>query len=305
MTPSGADDALSRLGEDTLVERFTRNLPLSTEVVLGAGDDCAVVRPIGRGWLQLLKTDCIVEDVHFIADTSPRKVGWKAMARAVSDIAAMGGEPQHALVTLVLPKDLPLRRATGIYDGLKKCAAAFGVSIVGGETSSGPKTIISVALTGRVKAKQCLRRSGAKVGDAILVTGKLGGSFGGHHLDFKPRVAEGQWLAANVRVHAMMDLSDGLAKDLPRMAAASGLAGFEVWDERLPLRRGCTVAQAWGDGEDYELLFCIAPREVNKLMASWKKDFPRVKLTHVGHFTGEKTLRKVGAELGGWDHFRP
>lgn len=141
------------------------------------------------------------------------------------------------------------------------------------------------------------------MGDEILVTGRLGGSLGGHHLTFVPRVEEGRWLAESGLVHAMMDLSDGLAKDVPRMAALSGGLGWRVEGERLPLNEGCVVEDGMCDGEDYELLLAVPKGEVERLLELWGERFPQVLLSRIGSFVqgGEKkSLEYVG---GGWDHF--
>ncbi len=294
---------LAQLGEDALVRRLTEGLPLGADVVAGAGDDCAIVKPLGKGWLQLLKTDCVVEGVHFLPDTLAERTGWKAMARAVSDIAAMGGEPQHALVTLLVPPDCEVSKIEKLYEGLRACAERFGVSIIGGETSRASQLAVVISMTGRVKAARVVRRDGARVGDVIFVTGKLGGSRSGHHLDFVPRVAEAQWLVAHQRIHAMMDLSDGLGKDLPRMAAASEL-DFVIDEESLPTNEGCTQEQAWSDGEDYELLFAVAPRAVKQITDKWRNKFLEIPLTRVGRFVALGSGRVPAFRAEGWEHFQ-
>ena len=295
-------ETLAQIGEDALIARLTKNLSVGKDVLTAAGDDCAVVQPVGSGMLQLLKTDCIVEGVHFLRDTPKEKVGWKALARVISDIGSMGGTPQHALITLILPPDLPVRDVEELYVGLRRCAETFGVSIVGGETSRGNQWIISVSLTGSVLESHCLLRSGARVGDAIYVTGRLGGSLTGHHLDFMPRVTEAQWLAQHFEVHAMMDLSDGLAKDLPRMAAASQVS-FVLNEAALPLNPGCTTAQAWSDGEDYELLFALPFVLTPKQQEQWQTAFPRVPLSCIGYFVELGEGKEPSLSGGGWDHF--
>ncbi|HRJ10422.1 MAG TPA: AIR synthase-related protein, partial [Prosthecobacter sp.] len=173
------------------------------------------------------------------------------------------------------------------------------VSIVGGETSRGPALIVTVSMTGEAPAGRWIPRNAARAGDLLLVTGRLGGSIRGRHLRFEPRLAEARWLARHLPVHAMMDLSDGLAKDLPRMAAAAGL-GFEVEMQSLPRARGVTTEQAWGDGEDYELLLAVSPRVKPAALAAWRGAFPRLPLTRIGTLT-----RKPSTSLapGGWDHF--
>ncbi|MEO5721273.1 MAG: thiamine-phosphate kinase [Chthoniobacterales bacterium] len=275
---------LSELGEERLLKRLLPHLPTNKAVVSGAGDDCAVVRLPGAKELLLLKTDCVVEGVHFTAEAKASAVGWKAMARPLSDFAAMAGVPQFALVTLIAPASTTVGWTTELYRGLAKAARAFEVAIVGGETSStrGP-IAISVSLTGVVEKDRWVSRSGGKAGDELFVTGRLGGSRGGRHLRFRPRIEEARWLTANFRVHAMMDLSDGLGADLPRLARASGV-GFEVQEESLPRTRGCTVAQAVSDGEDYELLFAVSPNDSAALQKTWKKKFPTLLLTCIGRF---------------------
>ncbi|MFZ4764243.1 MAG: thiamine-phosphate kinase [Roseimicrobium sp.] len=294
---------LAQLGEDALIRRLTAGIAYTTDVLVGIGDDCAMVQRPPEGWVQLLKTDCIVEGVHFLREDCPRQVGWKAMARAVSDIASMGGTPQYALVTLVVPVEIEVAALERLYLGLRDCAEAFGAQIVGGETSRGPVLIVNVALTGKVKRDLCLRRSGAVAGDAIYVTGRLGGSRKAHHLTFTPRLVHGRWLAAHSLVRAMMDLSDGLAKDLPRMAEASELE-FVIDEKALPVTEGCTPQHAWSDGEDYELLLAVPPHATERLEKKWAFVFQQVPLTRIGQFVrrGEGRMPTFGGS--GWDHFQ-
>jgi thiamine-monophosphate kinase len=294
---------LSALGEDAVVAAIARTLPAGSDVRVGAGDDCAVIGGPRDRWWQLLKTDCVVEDVHFLPGEKPARVGWKALCRAISDIAAMGGVPRHAMITLAVRRDVKMAWVRGLYAGLRKAARKFGVSIVGGETSRSPgPAFVSVALTGRVGRARCVTRSGGRPGDLLFVTGRLGGSLSGRHLDFTPRLAEACWLAANFRVHAMMDLSDGLAADLPRLARASG-CGFELWEEKVPRSRGCTVAQALGDGEDFELLFAIRRRDAARLEARWRKAFPRTPLSPVGMLTSVAATGNPKLRARGHNHF--
>ncbi len=291
---------LRELGEDAFLRHLLPRLPLGAEVVAGAGDDCAVVRGPGKGELLLLKTAAVVEGVHFTADTPPQLVGRKALARVLSDVAAMGGRPGQALVTLAAPPKTPAVWVERLYEGLCDLARRYGVSVVGGETTRAKQRLVSVTLTGTVKARSWVARGGGKAGDALLVTGRLGGSLRGRHLRFEPRVEEGQWLAANARLHAMMDLSDGLAKDLPRLAGMAGL-GFEVDYDRLPRHRGCSVEQAWGDGEDYELLLAVPAKAVARLLKKWATIFPELPLTTVGRLVKPDGGKK--APEGGWDAF--
>lgn len=290
---------LRDIGEDALIERLLRGFPRAG-LAVGPGDDCAVVDD-GRGPLRLLKTDAIVEGIHFEATAPASRVGWKAAARVASDFAAMGGRPERLLVTVALDGGRPVAWAEGLYRGIRRCLEQHGGVLAGGETSSvpaGAPAVISVAGEGSVGRGRVVLRSGGRPGDLLAVTGRLGGSIGGRHLRFTPRVEEGAWLARHARPSAMMDLSDGLAKDLPRMAAASG-CGFEIDRERLPRHRGCSVGQALGDGEDYELLVAVPAGRWARVEAGWRRQFPKLGLTPIGRLT------EAGGNLaGGWDHFR-
>ena len=301
------DASRPRYGEDRLVASLLGELPAARHprnVIAGAGDDdCAVTRPPGSGHWQLLKTDCVIEGVHFAPGTEPRRIGWKALCRPLSDIAASGGVPVHALVTFALSATASVAWAREVYAGLGRAARAFGVDVVGGETAATPgPSFLSVCLTGQVARGRCVTRGGGRVGDVLHVTGRLGGSFpSGKHLDFRPRLPEAQWLAAHFRIRAMMDLSDGLASDLPRLASASG-TGFIIDPAALPRTKGCSVVQALGDGEDYELLFAAAPRDAARLATAWKRRFPRLRLTAIGTLAAPGTADGIGP-AGGYDHF--
>jgi thiamine-monophosphate kinase len=294
---------LRELGEDRLLDQLLPNLLRNSRVVLAAGDDCALVKSGKRGVLNLLKTDCLVEGIHFAKNSRPELVGWKAMARPLSDFAAMSGVPQFALVTLIVPSRKTLGWVKKIYRGIEKAARAFDVAVVGGETSNikGP-AVISISVTGFVETKRWVGRGGGKVNDELFVTGRLGGSLRGRHLRFVPRIAESRWLTKHFRVHAMMDLSDGLGTDLPRLARASGL-GFEVDETALPLSRGCTIAQAISDGEDYELLFAISPKESQSLLSRWQRKFPNVPLTRFGRLNRKSKIENRKFPLG-YVHFK-
>lgn len=301
--PANADSAesLASLGEEAVVSRLVATIPPRPEVVRGPGDDCAVIDR-GDGTWQLLKTDCLVEGVHFLPGAKPVLVGRKAMNRVLSDIAAMGGAPLHALVGLALSADRPLAEVEGWYEGLLAAAATFDCGVVGGETSRLPSegAVITVAMTGVVSPERCVFRSGASPGDVIAVTGRLGGSFAsGRHLTFVPRLREAQWLVAHAKPTAMMDLSDGLGSDLPRLAAASG-AGYRVERETLPCHVGVSADEAVGDGEDYELLLTFSPETWRGLRPVWTEAFPETPLTAIGEIT-ETTDAPLAR---GWEHYR-
>lgn len=294
---------LSEVGEDRLLAQLLPLLSRNRSVVLGPGDDCAVVRGPRQGHFQLLKTDCVVEGVHFTAASPPASIGWKAMARPLSDFAAMSGVPQFALVTLIVPAKKTLAWTKKIYRGLENAARNFHVAIVGGETSgsSGP-AVISVSLTGFVEKNRWVGRGGGKAGDELLVTGCLGGSLGGRHLKFTPRIEEARWLTKHFPIHAMMDLSDGLGADLPRLARASGV-GFEVDENAIPRQRGCSITQAISDGEDYELLFAISPKHSASLTKRWRRRFPKLPLNRIGRLTSSLVIRHSKLPAG-YVHFQ-
>lgn len=294
---------LADLGEDKLVRLITAKLSKDASVIVGPGDDCAVVIAPKPGEQLLLKTDTIVEGVHFTPDTPARLVGRKAMARVLSDFAAMAAKPKHALVTLIAPPETAVKRVLGLYEGMSKIADEHEVRIVGGETSRGSQLSLTVSMTGTAAKKKWISRSGARAGDFIAVTGTLGGSIRGKHLKFQPRLAEAQWLVKHARVSAMMDLSDGLAKDLPRLADQSGV-GFMIEPSLIPISRGRTFEQALNDGEDYELLFTLSkPQTQIGVFVEWQNVFPQTSLRLIGQVLADPTRRNLG--IGGWDHFKP
>jgi thiamine-monophosphate kinase len=289
---------LNELGEDAVVQGLTRGLKLDRRVILGPGDDCAVVKTAGN--LQLLKSDCVIEGIHFLPDADPIWVGWKAMCRSISDIASMGGVPLDALVSVAIHPEAEFEWLRRLYRGLRKAASVYRVNLVGGETARSPGPVfLSVALTGLAERGKYVSRSGGQKGDWLFVTGRLGGSMAGRHLRFLPRVEEARWLVDRFPIHAMMDLSDGLGTDLPRLAAASKV-GFEVALEKLPLNHGCAPEDAVRDGEDYELLFAVPPTVKSLLELKWNKAFPRLPLTAIGRLveTGQREFAQRG-----FDHF--
>lgn len=294
---------LRDIGEDALIARLIDLVPRDPEPDAGPGDDCAVIDPGPEcGTLQLLKTDALVGSVHFLPEAPARSVGWKAAARVVSDFAAMGGKPERFLVTVALPAETEVAWVEDLYRGLGDCMEAFEFVLAGGETSSVPTgsvPVISIAATGSVRRECLVLRSTAKPGQVLLVTGTLGGSIQGKHLDFTPRIKEANWLVSQYKPAAMMDLSDGLAKDLPRMAAASA-CGFELDRAALPLAPGCSVEQALGDGEDFELLLAIDPERVPDLLAAWADTFAGLPLTVIGRLVAADDGDSLS---GGWDHF--
>ena len=244
--------------------------------------------------LLLFKTDAVVESIHFTSETAPEKIGHKALGRCLSDVAAMAGTPSAALVTIALPRSFDPGFVEAIYNGINDLARRHGVAIVGGETTTNPGgTLISVALLGFVARGKGILRSGAEAGDAIFVTGELGGSLAGKHLEFEPRLGEASWLAQHFPVHAMLDVSDGLAGDLRHLLAASRV-GAELNSASIPISREARRAAKAGssakpallaaltDGEDFELLFTVASRDAVPLLDAWRKEFPKLPLTCIG-----------------------
>lgn len=282
------------MNEFELIARLTQKLPVNETVMVGPGDDCAVLDLGVPGKLILFKTDAVVENIHFQDSAPPEKVGRKALARCLSDIAAMAGTPIAAVVTVGLPKDFEPDYVEGVYKGLNALAAGTGVAVVGGETTTNPgNLLVSVALLGTVDRGKQILRSGAKAGDAIFVTGELGGSLAGRHLEFEPRLEEARWLAEHFSIHAMIDLSDGLAGDLSHILKASGV-GAEILKKTLPVSRAAKLRArenssarppaiaALTDGEDFELLFTLAGQDAVPLLDAWKGRFPKLKLSCIG-----------------------
>jgi thiamine-monophosphate kinase len=295
---------LGEVGEDALIATLLRALPTSRGVISGAGDDCAVVESPGKRNLLVLKTDCVVEKIHFTPATDPILVGWKAMMRPLSDFAAISAVPQFALITLIVSGVRPTSWVKKLYRGLRRAAARFDVSIVGGETSATPgPAVISVSVSGFVEKDRWVSRAGGKKGDDLFVTGRLGGSLRGKHLRFIPRINESRWLTQNFRVHAMMDLSDGLGADLLRLAKASKL-GFKIDKKSLPLAPGATIDNAISDGEDYELLFAISSPERTRLERAWRKNFPKLPLTRIGRLAQPLNNSTPQFLPGGYVHFQ-
>ncbi len=309
------------MNEFDLIQLLTRSLPINDAVVVGPGDDCAVLDLGGGDRQLLLKTDAVVEGVHFTSETPPEKIGRKALARCLSDIAAMAGTPTAALVTLGLPREFAPKFVEKVYAGMSVLAEQHGVAIVGGETTLNPeRMLISVALLGWVAKGRAILRAGAKLGDAIFVTGELGGSLSGKHLDFEPRLAEARWLAEHFAVHAMIDLSDGLAGDLRHVLKASGV-GAELLKSAIPISRAAKETARSGplakppplaaltDGEDFELLFSVASKDAVPLLDAWKKQFPKLRLSCIGKIVAGDTVTlrdKTGAQpmpTRGYVHF--
>jgi thiamine-monophosphate kinase len=291
------------MNELQLIEQLKASLPTNPSVVVGCGDDCAVLDLGIPEKFLLFKTDAVVEGVHFLSTAAPEQIGHKALARCLSDIAAMAGTPTSALVTIGLPKTFEAEFVKKIYDGMNDLARRHGVAIVGGETTTNPERMfISISLLGTVEKSKCPLRSGAKAGDAIFVTGQLGGSITEKHLAFEPRLTEARWLAEHFEIHSMIDLSDGLASDLRHILHESKV-GAEILAKSIPISRAAKLQSraessakppllaALTDGEDFELLFTVASKSAVALLDAWKTKFPDVKLTCIGKISKEPGLK--------------
>lgn len=307
--------------EFELIDRLIPLLPGNKETLVGPGDDCAVLDVGMPGKLLLFKTDAVVEGVHFTQDDGWGRIGRKAISRALSDIAAMAGVPLSALVTLGLPSDFDFERVKDIYQGIQERAAMFGVSVSGGETVRSTQGVfLSISMVGWVPQGRLLLRKNMRPADALFVTGDLGGSRSGKHLDFIPRIEQAKWLADRFEIHALMDVSDGLAGDLQRLIEASGL-GIELLSEAIPVSKEAKKAaqqggasalnRALSDGEDFELLFTVPASVAVELLDAWKERFPDLKLSCIGKVVPEKEIcilsrtgRFTNLDCHGYDHFQ-
>ncbi len=301
---------IETFGEFGLIREIQKWIPKAKAIRQGIGDDAAVFNGSG-GKYQLLTIDTLVEDVDFLKDkATPQEIGWKALAINLSDIAAMGGIPKVAVVSLTLSKKTSVQFVKGFYEGLRKLAKQFGVSIVGGDLSSGPKISSSIAVLGESEKKRTIFRKGAKADDFICVTGRLGGSILGKHLHFTPRVREGEFLARQ-GASAMIDISDGLGQDLDHLMTESNIA-FLIDESKVPisqaarkLARGNSkkeMIRAFCDGEDFELLFTIAPQKFRALKKVWSRKFS-TPLTVIGRVVKWRGNKPTGRKHLGYQHF--
>jgi len=285
------------------IRRLRERLPSRQgDLLVGPGDDAAVI-----AWRSgadcVVTTDMLTDGVDFrLAEADPRRIGRKALAVNLSDLAAMGAVPVAAVVSLALPRTASLELAWELYEGLLPLAEEFDTRIAGGDTNAwGGGLVISVTAIGRTTERGPLLRSGARPGDAIVVTGEFGGSILGKHFDFTPRVREALYLAAHYDVHAAMDVSDGLSLDLSRMCAESG-CGAELQLQAVPVgaaahaaaaldaRSASPLERALSDGEDFELLLAMPLDEARRAAADPSLG---VQLTVIGRFTAEPGLAAI------------
>ena len=266
----------------------------------GIGDDCAVL-PIGDDEALVFTSDMLNEGVHFLTDKStPFQIGYKSLMVNISDVAAMGAKPAATLLSLALPKDKFGEWSAEFMRGYKKASKKYGVKLVGGDTVGSKSGVcISVTAIGRAPMANIKRRSAAKVGEIIMVTGKLGASAAGLrdvlagklstrnaklHLMPEARVKEGVWLGAQPEVHAMMDISDGIASDLQHIIDQSK-KGAIISEQNIPVARGASFRDAMCGGEDYELLFTVDKHKVDELTQRFEELFgkPLYKIGRIVH----------------------
>jgi thiamine-monophosphate kinase len=327
-------DRVSDAGERALIARITGRLAMPAWVVVGPGDDAAVIEP-ERGTLDVVTTDALIEDVHFDRDfTPPNAIGFRALAVNLSDLAAMGAQPRAAVLSLVLPDGLPLSELDEVLDGLLGLANTYKVAVVGGNIARSPGPLmLNMTLLGSVGRRRILSRTGARPGDEVYVTGTLGAAAVGlamlrdhadatgeaveRYLRPEPRVRIGMLLGRTRAASACLDLSDGLSTGLQQLAESSGF-GIAVDTTTVPVpqevirwhkERGTQKATiALADSDDYELLFTVRPANRGRLRAV-QRNCQGIPLTRIGVVTKDRKLSlRGGAEENalpkGFEHFR-
>lgn len=279
---------IGKIGEFGLIDEIKKKVKTGKGVVKGIGDDCAVVK-FSRDKYMLLTCDMLVEGVDFLKDDSPYLIGAKSIAVSISDIAANGGWPSYALISLGLTKNTPLSYVQEVYRGMNLWTEKYGIDIVGGDISRAAKITLNVSLVGFVERKRLVLRSAARIGDIIFVTGRIGAALiDKRRLHIKPRADEARYLASNYRVNAMIDISDGLPQDLHHICKESGV-GAVIYQELVPLyKKGSGFIHTLSLGEDYELLFTMPVSDAKRLVSSGIKTYQPI---------GEITPKRYGVRL--------
>lgn len=315
-------EQIAALGEVRLISRIRKWLgEVAPPPPHGMGDDCAVLPP--RRETRLVTTDSVLWRRHFDASVSPEQAGEKLIKRNLSDIAAMGGEPADAVLSLIMGPDVAVSWLERFFYGVATTCMRYRMTLVGGDVAGAERGFFcaTLALTGFVEKP--LPRLAARVGDVLLVTGNLGGSLAGKHYLFEPRLAEGRWLAARPDVRAGMDITDGLAKDLSAFlpegcAAELNVEEIPVAEDAREIARRDGQSPLWHaltDGEDYELLLAATEESVPALLADWRRQFPELPLTVIGRVAATSDMAQAGLLLdarsglplldspGGYTHF--
>jgi thiamine-monophosphate kinase len=302
-------------GEDEITAWFASQSKLSkADFPIGIGDDMAEVRVKGESIL--ITTDMLLDGVHFdLKKATVEQAGYKAMAVSLSDCAAMATVPVAAVVCVALPKEFGEKELKKLHRGIRAAGDKDGCALVGGDITKwkGDEPFaIAVAMLSKRAGNKPVRRSGAKVGDAICVTGELGGSGAGKHLSFEPRVKEALEIAGMVKINAMMDISDGLSSDLKRICEQSKV-GAMIEAEQIPISHAAKknknpLDSALNDGEDFELLFTVSQRQYKQLVKKWRRPLA---ITRIGTVTdtGKMEIREADGQVkelkaGGYDHLR-
>jgi thiamine-monophosphate kinase len=281
---------ISDIGEFGLINEIKKMVGRASKnrasVIKGVGDDCAVVG-FDKDRYLLLSCDTLIEGIDFLKDTSPFLIGRKALAVSISDIAAMGGLPAYALVSLGLRKDFSLKRVKELYRGILALSREFKVEVIGGDISASDKLMISITLLGFVEKKYVVYRSGSEGGDYIFVSGFLGGSINKKHLTFNPRIKEARYLVRNYKVHSMIDISDGLLQDLGHITTASN-TGAVLYEDLIPMDKCAgSLEDALTWGEDFELLFTLSFKEARRLLRK-RKTRGLAQFRMIGEITARK-----------------
>jgi len=296
---------LANLGEFGLINRIKKQIKLDPSVIVGPGDDCAVIK-FNKGLYQLFTCDMLVEGVDFTGSTDPYLIGRKAIACSISDIAACGGVPRYAGISLGLPLGIALSKADKITKGAIELAKKYKINIIGGDISRAKSIVIDVSMLGEVEKNCLIKRSGAKAGDIILVSGEFGGSIKGRHLTFCPRLEEARYLVRNFKINSMIDVSDGLAQDLGHILKSSK-KGAMIYEAFIPVSPDVKSTQhALNDGEDFELLFTMPAKEARKLLSRRCHDFKAIgKITErsFGFKLESKNGKQTDLKPKGFRHF--
>ena len=305
---------LSEIGEFGLIDLIAKREPKLSNTLIGIGDDAAVLK--AKGKYQLITTDTFIENVHFtLKKASFFALGRKVMAANISDIAAMGGYPTHALVTIGLPKKITVKQVQQLYQGINSLARRYKIDIVGGDTIASPReVVISITLLGEVEKRYLLTRSGAKPGNLILVTGAFGGpaarKFVIRNASCVIRLKEAHNIAKSRRATSMIDSSDGLVRSVLELCKASRM-GARIYEDLVPIAKGASLSQALYGGEEYELVFTANKKDLTSLRKIVKilvvgEIVPRPPAGRAGKF-GVKLVDSYGRikppKSGGYEHF--